>query len=347
MDDAAGPAPDNLDYIAIGRDVLSQEAAALSGLAVRLDGSFSAACALIEGCQGRVILTGMGKSGHVARKISASLSSIGVASHYLHPAESVHGDLGVLREDDVVMALSASGETSEILDLIPAAKSFGALLIGITAHPESTLARLADVALLIGDVREADPYNLVPTTTTTLSLALGDALVVALMRAKGVTPERFAVLHPKGMLGKRLTLQVADLLNGESTNPRVPVTASFHEALEVITRYTLGGTSVVDAAGHLAGILTDGDVRRIIARFGVDGTSVSEVLATPVSELMTANPKRVSGELLAFEVLGLMENNKPRPIFVMPVVDTENRPIGLLHLHALVQAGFKSSVQDA
>ncbi|MCC7478429.1 KpsF/GutQ family sugar-phosphate isomerase [bacterium] len=336
-----------LDYQALGRAVLEHEAAALHGLAQKLDGAFSQACAMLKECRGRVIVSGMGKSGHVGRKIAASLSSIGVASHFLHPGESAHGDLGVLRDEDVVLALSASGETSEILDILPTAKSLGARLIGVTARPDSTLARMADCALLIGDFREADPYNLVPTTSTTLMLALGDAMVVALMQAKDVTPERFAVLHPKGMLGKRLTLQVADLLAGDSTNPRVPVDAPFGSAIEVITSFTLGGTCVVDPDGGLAGILTDGDVRRILNRYASEQLSLQELLHKPVSELMTAQPKRVEGSRLAYEVLGLMENNKPRPIFVMPVVDEAGRPIGLLHLHALVQAGFKPSLQDA
>ncbi len=336
-----------MDFVALGRSVLEHEAAALSGLAARLDGGFSAACSLLHSCRGRVIVSGMGKSGHVGRKIAASLSSIGVASHFLHPGESAHGDLGVLREEDVVLALSASGETSEILDILPTAKSLGARLIGVTARPDSTLARMSDTVLLIGDVREADPYNLVPTTSTTLMLALGDALVVALMASKGVTPERFAVLHPKGMLGKRLTLQVADLLAGDSTNPRVDVGAPFLSAIEVITSFTLGGTAVVDAEGRLAGILTDGDVRRILNRYAGEQLSLQELMQMPVSQLMTASPKRVEGSRLAYEVLGLMENNQPRPIFVMPVVDETGRPIGLLHLHALVQAGFKPSLQDA
>jgi arabinose-5-phosphate isomerase len=288
----------------------------------------------------------MGKSGHVAQKIAASLTSIGLPSHFLHPAESFHGDLGVLREEDIVLALSASGETSEILDLLPAAKSLGAKVIGVTMRADSTLARLSDVGLLIGEAAEADPFNLVPTTTTTLCLALGDALVVAVMLANGVTPERFAVLHPKGMLGKRLTLQVADLLNGESTNPVIHEGEIFSRVFEVINRFTLGGTSVVDADGKLSGILTDGDLRRIIGRCAEHGGNLAEMLKTPVTELMTRNPKRVNGQRLAYEVLGLMENNKPRPIFVMPVVDDEERPIGLLHLHALVQAGFKPAAQD-
>jgi arabinose-5-phosphate isomerase len=342
------PAADTqrIDYLAIGRRVLSHEAGALASLAQKLDDSFARACGLLAECHGRVILSGMGKSGHVAQKIAASLTSIGLPSHFLHPAESFHGDLGVLREDDIVLALSASGETSEILDLIPAAKSLGARLIGVTRRSDSTLARLADVALLIGEDSEADEYNLVPTTTTTLSLALGDALVVALMAAKDVTPERFAVLHPKGMLGRRLTLQVADLLTGENTNPVILETASFSAALEVITRFTLGGTSVVDERGRLSGILTDGDVRRVIGRCAESGDNLADILNSPVSALMTAKPKRVEGSRLAYEVLGLMENNKPRPIFVMPVVDSADRPIGLLHLHALVQAGFKPAGQD-
>jgi arabinose-5-phosphate isomerase len=204
--------------------------------------------------------------------------------------------------------------------------------------------------LLLGEVQEADPHNLVPTTSTTLALALGDALTVALMETRGFTPDDFAVLHPKGMLGKRLTLRVGDLLRGEETNPVVAADATLAEALAATTRHKLGGVSIVDARGALAGILTDGDVRRINERFAREGGSVAEMMATPVSELMTVDPASVPVHALASQALAQMEGHQPRPIFILPVTESRESagvslevPVGMLHLHALVQAGFKAS----
>lgn len=332
--------------IAEGKRVLALEAGALSALQAGLNESFAAACELFLNCTGRVIVTGMGKSGHVGQKIAASLTSTGTAAHFMHPAEGVHGDLGVVLKNDLLLAISFSGETAEILGLLPPVKHIGAPVIAITGNCESTLARNADVVLELPKSPEADPHNLVPTTSTTLTLALGDALTVTLMQARGFSPQDFAVFHPQGMLGKRLTLIVGDLLRGEETNPVVANTASFGEALEVITRYMLGGVSVVDSDGRLAGIVTDGDVRRIIRRFIVKGGTVAEAIATPVGELMTADPSVILCDTLAYDALKLMENHRPRPIFLLPVVDSERHPVGMLHLHALVQAGFKVTKRD-
>jgi arabinose-5-phosphate isomerase len=332
--------------LATAQRVLELEASALAKLQAQLDGAFCDACELLLACQGRVIVSGMGKSGHIAHKIAASLASTGTPAYFLHPAEGFHGDLGVVHRDDVLLALSFSGETQEIVELLPAIKSLGAKVVAITAYAGSTLARQSDVVLALGDVQEADPHNLVPTTSTTLALALGDALTVALMEARGFTPDDFAVLHPKGMLGKRLTLRVRDLLRGDETNPRVAQTASFAEALAAISRCKLGGVSVTGPAGELAGILTDGDVRRINERFAAEGGTVAQMMATPVGELMSVDPTAVQSDTLASAALSLMENHQPRPIFIVPVyeVDGELRmPVGMLHLHALVQAGFKAS----
>jgi arabinose-5-phosphate isomerase len=336
--------------LATARRVLDLEASALATLSAQLDGAFCEACQMLLDCHGRVIVSGMGKSGHIAQKIAASLASTGTPAHFLHPAEGFHGDLGVVHRGDVLLTLSFSGETQEIVDLLPAIKGLGARVIAITAHAGSTLARQADVVLLLGEVQEADPHNLVPTTSTTLALALGDALTVALMEARGFTPADFAVLHPKGMLGKRLTLQVKDLLRGAETNPVVAHDASFGEALAEITRFKLGGVSVTGADGELLGILTDGDVRRINERFAAEGGSVAQMMTTPVGKLMSGSPTAVHHEELASQALSLMENHQPRPIFIVPVYEIvqaeagEKRvPVGMLHLHALVQAGFKAS----
>lgn len=334
------------ELINVARQVLEIETAAMKAQCELLDESFIHACTLILSCTGRVIVTGMGKSGHIAQKIAASLTSTGTASHFMHPAEGVHGDLGVVHRGDLLLAISHSGETAEILGLLSPVTSIGVPVIAITGNPESTLARNADAVLRIAEAPEADPHNLVPTTSTTLTLAVGDALVVALMQAREFTPEEFAVFHPHGMLGKRLTLHVRDLLRGAETNPVVDVEASFGEALEVMTSHMLGGTSIVDNTGELVGIITDGDVRRIIRRFISKGGTVAEAIATPVRQLMTAEPSYVDSEALAYDALKEMENHRPRPIFLLPVVDSLHRPVGMLHLHALVQAGFKSDMKD-
>lgn len=329
-----------------GKRVLALEAAALGELSRQLDDAFARACALILSSKGRVIITGMGKSGHVGQKIAASLTSTGTPAHFLHPAEGVHGDLGAVHKADVLLAISFSGETDEILDLLGPVKRIGAQVIAVTGNADSTLSRMADVALLLGHATEADPHNLVPTTSTTLTLALGDALTVALMEARHFTPEDFAVFHPHGMLGKRLTLHVRDLLRGEETNPVVPITASFGAALDVITRYMLGGVSITDEAGRLAGIITDGDVRRIIRHFTRDNGTVAEAIATSVATLMTREPTAISEDTLAYAALKVMENHLPRPVFILPVLDASAKPVGMLHLHALVQAGFRTSHKD-
>lgn len=321
---------------------MATEAQALQDLADNLGSSFERACELILGCRGRVIVSGMGKSGHIGQKITASLTSTGTAAHFLHPAEGVHGDLGVVHKADLLIAISYSGETAEILNLMGPVNHLGIPVIAITGRPESTLAKQSRVVLDLGDVAEADPHNLVPTTSTTLTLALGDALTVALMQARGFSPEEFAVFHPSGSLGRRLTLKVGDLLLGDETNPVICSDATFSDALAMITKFTLGGTCIVGEAGKLCGIITDGDVRRVMTQFANQGGTVADVMSTPVSSLMTAKPAYCSSHTLAYDALQMMENHQPRPVFILPVVDSLDRPVGMLHLHALVQAGFKA-----
>lgn len=330
-----------IPFIEIAQRVLKYEAQALSQLVTQIEQSFAEACRAILQCQGRIIITGMGKSGHIGQKIAASFTSIGIPSHFLHPAEGFHGDLGIVHRQDLLLAISFSGETEEIIDLLSFVKYIDVPVIAITSRPDSALAELANIVLLIGQFREADVYNLVPTTSTTLTLALGDALTVALMEARGFTPEDFAVYHPRGMLGKRLTLRVQHLLQDELTNPVIKENDTFAHALRIITHYKLGGTSIIDESGQLAGIVTDGDVRRILEQFANKGVSIADVMSIQVKELMTCNPVYVHHESLAYDALKLMENHQPRPIFILPVVDKQKKPVGMLHLHALVQAGFK------
>ena len=330
----------------IGRQVFSNEIAAMQMQQSMLDEQFSLACRLILECKGRVIISGMGKSGHIAQKIAASLTSTGIATHFMHPAEGVHGDLGVVHRHDLLLAISNSGETAEITGLLGPVKILAVPVIGITRNANSTLAHQCDALLLLADAPEADPHNLVPTTSTTLTLALGDALTIALMQARGFTPEEFAVFHPSGMLGKRLTLRVTDLLRGEDSNPVIKSDSPFSEALEVITRHALGGTSIVAADGKLAGILTDGDVRRVFSGPASENLSVAQVMQTSVSALMTTSPTFIRSDQLAYDALQFMENHRPRPIMVLPVLDEAGRPVGMLNIHTLVQAGFKSGSQQ-
>jgi arabinose-5-phosphate isomerase len=330
------------DTLDLARRVLAEEGQAVLKAQEAVGAEFERAVDLIYACRGRLILTGMGKSGIVARKIAATLVSTGTPAVFLHPAEGVHGDLGIISPEDIVVAISYSGETDEVVNLLPAIKSRGAKLVCITGEAASTLGRLADVALSFGRVNEADPENLVPTTSTTVTLALGDALAVALMAKRGFKQEDFAILHPRGMLGKKLTLTVGAIC-ADYPNPVIAETATFREALSMITKGSLGGTSIVGADGKLVGVLTDGDIRRLMER---TTGSVEALQATPVREIMTKSPKRVRGDTLAYEALKVMEENVPRPIFLLIVVDADDRPVGMVHVHHLVQAGFRTSREE-
>ncbi|RMH30987.1 MAG: KpsF/GutQ family sugar-phosphate isomerase [Candidatus Hydrogenedentota bacterium] len=320
------------------QQVLRDEADALLRLADRIGEPFHAAVEAILACKGRVVLTGMGKHGIVARKIAATLASTGTPAFYMHPAEGAHGDLGMISSDDLVIAVSNSGNTDEVLGCIPYFKRNHNLLIAMTGRLDSELARHADIVLDIGVEREVCPLNLAPTTSTTVALAMGDALAVVLLERRGFNAEDFALRHPSGTLGKRLLLKVADLIKPDR-NPMISQDARFEEAIEEITSKQCGAVSVVDAEGRLVGIITDGDLRRIFQREARQGTrTVAEVLNRPVSALMTRNPMFVSKETLAAKALNMMEDG-PRKIFVLPVVDDAKRPIGMLHLHDLVSAG--------
>ena len=312
--------------------VLQMEAEAILDLIPRVDEHFDAAVDMILSCEGRVIMTGMGKSGIIAHKISATLASTGTPSFYLHPAEGIHGDLGMVTADDVIIALSNSGETGEVLNILPSIRRIGAKLIAMVGNTDSTLAKNADVVLNVGVKKEACPLGLAPTSSTTAALAFGDALAMALMGKHHFTSNQFAVFHPGGSLGRKLLLTVGDIMHGGSENPVVKGSATVTEALFIITDKGLGAVSVVDENDIMIGLLTDGDIRRGLSK-GVD------FLKRPVTELMTRSPKFITQEKLAAQALHIMESHKPKPITVLPVIDGERRVIGLLHMTDLVRQG--------
>ena len=311
---------------------LQMEAEAILDLIPRVDAHFDAAVDMILACQGHVVMTGMGKSGIIAHKISATLASTGTPSFYLHPAEGFHGDLGMVTADDVVIAMSNSGETGEVLNILPSLRRIGAKLIAMVGNSDSTLAKNADVVLNVGVKKEACPLGLAPTSSTTAALAFGDALAMALMGKHHFTSKQFAVFHPGGSLGRKLLLTVGDIMHGGSENPVVHGSATVTEALFIITDKGLGAVSVVDENNIMIGLLTDGDIRRGLSQ----GISF---LQRPVTELMTKEPKFISREKLAAQALHIMENHKPKPITVLPVVDEEKHVIGLLHMTDLVRQG--------
>ena len=310
--------------LALARKVLQTEAAAILALVDRLDERFEKAVRLLLDCRGRVIVTGMGKSGIICRKIAATLSSTGTPAFFLHPAEAIHGDLGVITGDDVVVALSHSGETEELLRLLETIKRLGARLIAITGNCASTLGTAAEVALDCGVSEEACPMNLVPTASTTAALALGDALAMTLLVAKGFREEDFAHRHPGGKLGKRL-MRVEQLMHAGDKIPAVQTDTAMRDVVYEMNRKGLGMTCVIDATGRLVGIITDGDLRRHMT----DSLSIAERTA---GDMMTRNPVTVDPQMFAVEALNIMERRK---ITAVVVVEPVERVAGVLHLHAL------------
>jgi len=313
------------------KKVIRIEAEALLALAETIDGSFQRAVELIMGCRGRVVVTGMGKSGLIGQKIASTLSSTGTPALFLHPAEGVHGDLGMIMKGDVVVAISNSGETEEILRILPVVKRLGALLVSVAGNPASTLARAGDVFLPVCIREEACPLGLAPTASTTATLALGDALAVALLVERGFREEDFALFHPGGALGKKLLLRVEDLMHSGDTIPLVGSEVLMREALFVITDKGLGVTGVTDDAGALIGVITDGDLRRALER-GIDIMSVS------AGEMMSKNPKRIISSELAAKALNMMEEFAITSLFV--VGEDRVSPVGIVHLHDLLKAGL-------
>ena len=322
-------ASDDASLAASGRRVVQIEAQALQALAGRIDGAFSAACRLILAARGRVATTGMGKSGHIARKIAATLASTGTPAFFVHPGEAGHGDLGMITDADVVLALSYSGESDEVLALLPALKRQGNAVIALTGRPESSLAREADLHLDVSVPAEACPLDLAPTSSTTASLAMGDALAVALLEARGFTADDFARSHPAGSLGRRLLLHITDVMHAGDEVPRVGLDASLAEALVEMSRKRLGLTAVVDAGNRLQGIFTDGDLRRALDNPRLD------VRSAKIADVMTRQPRTIGADQLAVEAARLMETHQ---ISGLIVVDGENRAVGALNIHDLLRA---------
>ncbi|MDU2063718.1 MAG: KpsF/GutQ family sugar-phosphate isomerase [Sporomusaceae bacterium] len=321
-----------MEMLEQAKAALAIEAEAILALVPRLNVEFTQAVQAILACPGRVIVTGMGKSGHIGRKIAATLASTGTPSLFLHPAEGIHGDLGMVTENDMVLALSNSGETGEILAILPVFKRIGTPVIALCGAADSTLVRNADFFLDASVVREACPLGLAPTASTTAALAMGDALAIALLSERKFTAEDFALFHPGGSLGRRLLLTVADVMHGGSENPLITGDKSVKEALFLITDKGLGAVSIVDHHGILLGLLTDGDIRRCLEKG-------YEFLSAPVAEFMTKQPEVITAEKLAAQALHRMEKHKPRPITVLPVVDSENKAIGMIHLTDLLRQG--------
>lgn len=314
----------------LGRAVLETEATAVAALAQRINGEFARACHLLLACKGRIVVTGMGKSGHIGAKMAATLASTGSPAFFMHPAEASHGDLGMITARDVVLALSNSGETAEIITLLPLIKRLGVALVTLTGKAQSRLAMAADVNLDIRVEKEACPLGLAPTASTTATLAMGDALAIALLEARGFTAEDFALSHPAGSLGRRLLLRTSDIMHTGTAIPRVKEGASLRDALLEMTKKGLGMTSVVDAAGRVAGIFTDGDLRRLLDNGQTDITRIG------ITEVMTRNCTTIRATQLAAEALRMMEEKR---INALPVVDPAGLLCGTLNMHDLLRAG--------
>lgn len=323
---AVASRPDVAPDVEIGRAVLHTEREGLRLLAASLDGAFTRAVALLDRCTGRVVVSGMGKSGHVARKVAATLASTGTPALFVHPAEASHGDLGMIVAGDVVLAISNSGETSELADLIAHAHRFGVALVAVTGQAESTLAEAADVVLVLPPAPEACSIGMAPTTSTTMQMALGDALAVALMTRRGFDAERYGAFHPGGKLGAKLR-RVRALMHTGDAVPLAPAATRMDQALLVMTGKGFGCLGAVDATGRLVGVVTDGDLRRAMG---------PDLLRRRVEELMSTAPRTVPPDALAADALRLM--GSPRPVTSLFVVE-DDRAVGILHIHDLLRAG--------
>lgn len=317
------------DFIEQGLRVLNIERAAIDDITPSIDADFAQACQRMLDCKGRVVVTGMGKSGHIGNKIAATLASTGTPAFFVHPGEASHGDLGMITPQDVVLAMSNSGETSEVVSLIPVIKRLGVTLVSMTGNPQSTLARSADVHINVAVQTEACPLGLAPTASTTAALVMGDALAVALLNARGFTADDFALSHPGGSLGRRLLLRVSDIMHDGERLPKVRQDAIIKDALLEISRKGLGMTSVVDENDVLLGIFTDGDLRRILDQ-------QVDVHTTSIASVMTARCVTVQPETLAAEALKVMEDKK---INGLVVVNKQQCPVGAFNMHDLLRAG--------
>ena len=314
----------------LAKDVLKIEADSILKLIDRIGDNFDKAIELLYSCKGRVIITGMGKSGLIGKKIAATLSSTGTPSYFLHPAESTHGDSGIITRDDVIIAISNSGETQELLNLLPLIKRFGVPMIGMTGNMSSTLAKASDVVLDIAVEREACPLNKAPTASTTATLAMGDALAVCLLEKRGFSEEDFLIFHPSGALGKGFLYHVKDLMLSDPEKlPIVQENDTFTSVIETISKFKLGMAMIVNGSGKLAGVLTDGDIRRTLIKY-------PDTVSLLIKDVMTVNPKRISGDEYAASALHLMEKYS---ITALAVVDSSDMPIGVIHIHDILKAG--------
>ncbi len=321
----------NVNIIDIARNVLRTEANAVEALINRLNSSFSEAVNLILNCRGRVVVTGMGKSGLVGKKIAATLASTGTPSFFLHPAEASHGDLGMVTERDIVIAISNSGETEEIVNLIPFLKRFNISLISMTGNLNSTLAKLSDITIDVSVKQEACPMGIVPTASTTATMAMGDAIAVSLLVKRGINEQDFAFFHPGGNIGKKFFVKVRDLMHSGSELPLVLTDTPVSKTLIEISSKRLGHAIVIDSNGKIAGVITDGDVRRGLEKYA------EKLFKMKTEEIMTKNPKTILQDELAAKALSIMES---KSITALIVPDNENRPAGIIHLHDILKQGI-------
>lgn len=319
----------NPSFISSAQRVITMERDAVSVLAERIDESFEHACRILLACKGRVVVTGMGKSGHIGKKIAATLASTGTPAFFVHPGEASHGDLGMITAGDVVIALSNSGTTAELITILPLLKLLAVPVIALTGNPASELATTADVHLNVSVSEEACPLNLAPTSSTTVTLVMGDALAIALLEARGFTANDFAMSHPGGALGRRLLLKIDSIMHTGDAIPSIALGSALSRALLEMSSKGLGMTAVVDQTGVLIGIFTDGDLRRAIDR-GID------IHSSPIDDIMTRNCRTIRPGTMAAEALRIMEDNK---ITVLVAVDGDNKPVGVIHTHDLLKAG--------
>ena len=321
-----------MDILEEAKKVLEIEMNSIGSLIKKLDTNFVKAVELVFDCKGRIIVTGIGKSGLVGRKIASTLASTGTPSLFLDTIEGMHGDLGMIMKGDIVLIISNSGKAEEIIKIIPTLKKMGIKIILLTGRPTSTLANFSDIVIDVKVEREACPFNLAPTASSTTTLAVGDALAVVLLKKRGFRPEDFAFLHPGGYLGKKLLLKVDDVMHSGNDNPVIFEEKSMRDAIIEITSKQLGAVSIINNKGILVGIITDGDLRRAIEKY-------DKLLEKKAKEIMTKNPIVIESEKLAAEAVHIMED-RPSQIMVLPVVDKNRRPIGMLRIHDLVKKGM-------
>lgn len=331
--DARAAAADEASVVAMGREVFAQEARTLAGVGESLDGRFAAAVRELLECRGMVLVTGIGKSGLVARKLAATLTSTGTPSHFIHPVEAAHGDLGIVREADLLLAVSRSGNNQEVVSLAARCRQFGMRTLAVTGGEGSPLAEACHLVLPVPVEREACPLNLTPTSTAVAAMAMGDALAVALIRLRGFKAEDFAMFHPSGVLGRSLLVRVGELMHTGDELPVVTDNMTLRESLPEIVDKRLGGVCVVDRRGLLRGICVDGDVKRVLL-------ARDDALDLPITEVMNPDPTTVDPDMLALSALRIMEHRAEGPVTLLIVTDAERRPVGLLHIHDVLKAGL-------